>query len=211
MPTTTLPPNPTTTPPPPDRPAGRGRPLVLVLGAAALLAFSGWRQPFLGRGPRPADPRPTSTGTRSAGGSGRTTPQFEAATELDPGLVSAFAEARRAASSAGKALQINSGLRSPARQQELLDDAIEEHGSREAALRWVFEPERSMHVRGLAIDVGDGPAADWLDANGGRFGLCRTLAWEWWHFEWRPAWEAAGGCPDPVHDPADAPTVATGR
>jgi hypothetical protein len=58
-----------------------------------------------------------------------------------------------------------------------------------------------MHVRGLAIDVGDGPAADWLAAEGHRFGLCRTLDWEWWHFEWRADWEAAGDCPAPATDP----------
>ncbi len=63
-----------------------------------------------------------------------------------------------------------------------------------------------MHVRGLAVDVGDGPAADWLDAEGARFGLCRTLAWEWWHFEWRASWEQEQWCPGPVDDPADAPT-----
>jgi hypothetical protein len=63
-----------------------------------------------------------------------------------------------------------------------------------------------MHVRGLAVDVGDGPAADWLDGHGARFGLCRTLAWEWWHFEWRRAWQASSSCPRPARDPADAPT-----
>ena len=64
-----------------------------------------------------------------------------------------------------------------------------------------------MHVRGLAVDVGDGPAAQWLDRHGEPFGLCRTLSWEWWHFEWRPEWEASGSCPGPVDEPADAPGV----
>ena len=62
-----------------------------------------------------------------------------------------------------------------------------------------------MHVQGLAIDVGDGPAADWLTDEGARFGLCRTLAWEWWHFEWRQRWEAARACPAPAQTPEDAP------
>src|SRR3546814_15367658 len=61
-----------------------------------------------------------------------------------------------------------------------------------------------MHVRGLAVDVG-GPGADWLEEHGGRFGLCRTLDWEWWHFEWRDPWPDEGACPSPVHDPAAAP------
>ena len=62
-----------------------------------------------------------------------------------------------------------------------------------------------MHVQGLAVDVGDGPAADWLDEHGARFGLCRTLSWEWWHFEWRQRWEATGACPAPAKTPDAAP------
>jgi hypothetical protein len=64
-----------------------------------------------------------------------------------------------------------------------------------------------MHVQGLAIDVGDGPAADWLAEEGARFGLCQTLAWEWWHFEWRERWEVAGDCPAPAQTPEEAPTA----
>src|ERR687898_1564551 len=108
---------------------------------------------------------------------------------LDPGLVRAFDAAAAAAAAEGHRLTITSGFRTAAEQQALLDAEVEERGSIEEALRWVFTPERSMHVRGLAVDVGDGPAADWLDAEGARFGLCRTLTWEWWHFEWRAAWE----------------------
>ena len=87
----------------------------------------------------------------------------------------------------------------------MLDAEVAKRGSFEEALWWVFPPERSMHVQGLAIDVGDGPAADWLAANGARFGLCKTLAWEWWHFEWRARWEAARACPSPARTPEDAP------
>jgi zinc D-Ala-D-Ala carboxypeptidase len=125
---------------------------------------------------------------------------------LDPGLVRAFDAAATAAAAQSHRLTITSGFRTAAEQQALLDAEIEERGSVEEALRWVFTPERSMHVRGLAVDVGDGPAADWLDAEGARFGLCRTLAWEWWHFEWRASWEREQWCPGPVDDPADAPT-----
>ena len=63
----------------------------------------------------------------------------------------------------------------------MFDAEVAEQGSLEQALWWVFPPDRSMHVQGLAIDVGDGPAADWLAEEGARFGLCQTLAWEWWH------------------------------
>ena len=44
----------------------------------------------------------------------------------------------------------------------MLDAEVAERGSLAEAERWVFPPDKSMHVQGLAIDVGDGPAADWL-------------------------------------------------
>lgn len=126
-------------------------------------------------------------------------------TGLDPGLVDAFERARVAAAEAGHDLTITSGFRTAEEQAALLDAEVAERGSVEEALWWVFPPERSMHVQGLAIDVGDGPAADWLAAEGARFGLCRTLAWEWWHVEWRARWEATGTCPAPARTPDEAP------
>jgi hypothetical protein len=62
-----------------------------------------------------------------------------------------------------------------------------------------------MHVQGLAIDVGDGDAADWLRTHGAPLGLCHTLSWEWWHFEWRQRWQEAGRCPAEAADPSEAP------
>lgn len=124
----------------------------------------------------------------------------EAPSGLDPGLVAALASAVAAARQAGHDPSVTSGFRTVAEQEALLADAIVEYGPIEA-LRWVFPPDRSMHVRGLAVDVGDRQAAEWLDGHGARFGLCRTLPWEWWHFEWRPAWEASSTCPGPVDDP----------
>jgi hypothetical protein len=128
-----------------------------------------------------------------------------AATGLDPGLVAAFDAAVVAARRSGHRLTLTSGFRTVAEQEALLDDAVARYGPKEAR-RWVFPPDRSMHVRGLAVDVGDGSAAEWLDRHGAPFGLCRTLSWEWWHFEWRRAWEASSTCPGPVDDPADAPS-----
>ena len=87
----------------------------------------------------------------------------------------------------------------------MLEAEVAKRGSLEDALWWVFPPEQSMHVQGLAIDVGDGPAADWLANAGAHFGLCQTLAWEWWHFEWRARWETARACPAPAQTPDDAP------
>ncbi|MDQ2648706.1 MAG: D-alanyl-D-alanine carboxypeptidase family protein, partial [Actinomycetota bacterium] len=128
-------------------------------------------------------------------------------TELDPGLARAFERAQDEANRAGHDLTINSGFRSAGEQQALLARETIKRGSLAAALVWVFPPDRSMHVQGLAVDVGDGPAADWLAARGARFGLCRTLDWEWWHFEWRARWEAAGACPAPADSPAEAPGI----
>jgi LAS superfamily LD-carboxypeptidase LdcB len=126
-------------------------------------------------------------------------------TELDPGLVDAFRRARAEAAAAGHDLTITSGFRTAEEQAAMLEAEVAERGSLEEALWWVFPPERSMHVQGLAIDVGDGRAADWLADEGARFGLCKTLAWEWWHFEWRERWEAARACPEPAQTPDDAP------
>ena len=126
-------------------------------------------------------------------------------TGLDPGLVRAFGRATAKAADAGHELTITSGFRTAEEQAAMVEDEVAERGSLEEALWWVFPPERSMHVQGLAIDVGDGPAADWLADEGARFGLCKTLAWEWWHFEWRARWEAAGACPAPAQTPEEAP------
>lgn len=126
-------------------------------------------------------------------------------TGLHPGLQDAFERAQTAAARAGHRLTITSGFRTPAEQAALLEAEVDERGSLGEALRWVFPPDRSMHVQGLAVDVADGPAADWLAAEGARFGLCRTLAWEWWHFEWRERGEASARCPAPASRPEDAP------
>jgi zinc D-Ala-D-Ala carboxypeptidase len=128
-----------------------------------------------------------------------------APTGLQPGLVDAFVRAQTSAADDGYHLTITSGFRTANEQAALLEAEVVERGSLEEALWWVFPPDRSMHVQGLAIDVGDGPAADWLDEKGARFGFCRTLSWEWWHFEWRERWEAAGACPAPAQTPDDAP------
>lgn len=173
------------------RPA-RALALLAVTAAAISIGSMAWPRTAANGGTTPAAPPPTATPTSAA------------ATGLDPGLVAALDAAVTAARQAGHHLSVTSGFRTVAEQEALLADAIVEHGPTEA-LRWVFPPERSMHVKGFAVDVGDGPAAQWLDDHGARFGLCRTLAWEWWHFEWRPEWEAASACPRPARDPADAP------
>lgn len=164
----------------------------LVFGAARLLPPSSGSPTIDLAGPA----HPSEAESQSAAPPG----------QLHPGLVRALQLAQDAARSEGFDLVVTSGYRTPERQQQLLDEEIAERGSYEEASRWVFPPDRSMHVQGLAVDVGDGPAADWLDANGAAWGICRTLDWEWWHFEWPERWQAEGTCPAPAVDVAGAPT-----
>lgn len=102
---------------------------------------------------------------------------------LDPVLATAYAQAAAAAHDDGVPLHITSGARTRAEQQQLWRDAIGTYGSPEAARRWVLPPDESTHVGGHAIDVGPQAGAAWLERNGNRWGLCRTFANEWWHFE----------------------------
>jgi zinc D-Ala-D-Ala carboxypeptidase len=181
-----------------DDPLMQARPsrTVAFLVASAAIIITGsmaWPRTAVSDGKTPT--APTLIVPRATASS--TTP---APSGLDPALVAALDAAVVAARRAGRDLTVTSGFRTVAEQEALLADAIAEYGHREARW-WVFPPERSMHVRGLAVDVGDRRAAAWA-----RFGLCRTLDWEWWHFEWRPAWEASSTCPRPVDEPADAPT-----
>ena len=63
-------------------------------------------------------------------------------------------------------------------------------------------PERSTHVRGLAVDVGPTDAAYWLIQHGAEYGLCQIYANEIWHFERvvRPG----GTCPPLLPDATGA-------
>jgi len=123
---------------------------------------------------------------------------------LDPGLLGALRRAATDAAPSGVAFVVDSGWRSEAYQQQLLDDAISRYGSELKAARWVATPDTSAHVSGEAVDVGPSDAAAWLSAHGAAYGLCRTYGNEPWHYELRPQ---AGDhrCPstyaDPTHDP----------
>lgn len=167
--------------------------------------------PPLATAPTGPSDTPTTSETPGDEGTGATAPQSESASvSLDgtnPGLQAAFGAAADALAEAGLELVVNSGYRTPEHQRRLLDEALAEYGSYEEASRWVFEPERSMHVQGLAVDIGSGPAADWLQQHGAQYGICQTLDWEWWHFEWRQVWQDRGDCPPAVADPDDAPGV----
>ncbi|WP_431958664.1 M15 family metallopeptidase [Nocardia lijiangensis] len=102
---------------------------------------------------------------------------------LDPALAVAYTLAEDAAHAEGVSLWINSGHRSYAEQQAMWENGIATYGSPEEARRWVLPPEESTHVAGQAIDVGPQLGAQWLEQNGNRWGMCRTFANEWWHFE----------------------------
>ena len=102
---------------------------------------------------------------------------------LDPILATAYTQAANTAHAQGGSLWITSGKRSVAEQRQMWRAAIAQYGSPAAARKWVLPPEESTHVTGDAIDVGPHDGAAWLQRNGYRWGLCRTFANEWWHFE----------------------------
>ena len=130
--------------------------------------------------------------------------QFPAVSNLDPVLLRALREAATDAASDGVELVVNSGWRSRAYQEQLLDEAISEYGSKEEAAQWVATPKTSAHVSGDAVDIGPSDAATWLSEQGDEYGLCQIYGNEPWHYERRP--EAIDhGCPamyaDPTQDP----------
>lgn len=102
---------------------------------------------------------------------------------LDPHLAAAYAAAAAEANAEGVTLWITSGYRTPGEQEALWEDGLQTYGSPEAARRWVLPPNESTHVSGQAIDVGPIEGAQWLEANGSHWGLCRMYDNEWWHFE----------------------------
>ncbi len=125
-------------------------------------------------------------------------------TNLDPDLLRAVRRAASDAAAGGTAFSVNSGWRSAAHQEQLLREAIAEHGSEAEALRWVATPDTSAHVAGDAVDIGPADAWSWLAQHGSRYGLCPVYGNEPWHFELRPD-AIDHGCPtvypDPTHDP----------
>jgi zinc D-Ala-D-Ala carboxypeptidase len=127
-----------------------------------------------------------------------------AVANLDSDLLAALRQAATDAADAGVEFNVDSGWRSAAYQQGLLDDAVSKYGSEEEAARWVATPNTSAHVSGDAVDIGPSDAAAWLSDHGAEYGLCQIFGNEPWHYELRP--EAVDqGCPamyaDPTQDP----------
>ena len=127
-----------------------------------------------------------------------------AVANLDPSLLKALRRAARDAANDDVRFQVNSGWRSPEYQEELLREAVAEHGSEAEAARWVGTATTSAHVSGDAVDIGPYEAAAWLSEHGARYGLCQIYRNESWHYELRPE-ALRGGCPrmyaDPTRDP----------
>jgi D-alanyl-D-alanine carboxypeptidase len=109
--------------------------------------------------------------------------QYPAIRNLDPHLLRAVQKADYDAQTRGVTFVVNSGWRSKAYQQTLLDQGIEKYGSLEKARQYVNTPEKSTHVSGKAIDIGPAEADDWLIRHGSDYGLCQAYANELWHFE----------------------------
>jgi zinc D-Ala-D-Ala carboxypeptidase len=124
--------------------------------------------------------------------------------KLDSALLGALRRAATDASREGVEFFVDSGWRSPAYQEHLLDQAISKYGSEQAAAQWVATPKTSSHVSGKAVDIGHADATAWLSRHGAAYGLCQIYGNEPWHYELRPD-AIAHGCPhmypDPTHDP----------
>jgi zinc D-Ala-D-Ala carboxypeptidase len=123
---------------------------------------------------------------------------------LDPPLLAALRQAATTAADDGVEFVVDSGWRSPAYQDHLLQEAVSKYGSEEEAARWVATADTSAHVSGDAVDIGHADAAAWLSAHGAGYGLCQIYRNEPWHYELRPD-AVADGCPpmyaDATHDP----------
>lgn len=130
--------------------------------------------------------------------------RYPGVANLAPGLREALRAAASEAAADGVVFYVNSGWRSARYQEQLLREAVADHGSVAEAARWVATPDTSAHVRGDAVDIGRADATAWLSKHGAAYGLCQIYRNEPWHYELRP--DAIGrGCPpmyaDPTHDP----------
>ncbi|WP_427885983.1 M15 family metallopeptidase [Kribbella sp. GL6] len=127
--------------------------------------------------------RTTTSPTKKATKKPTQVPREEDIDALSPKLEARLKKAFAAAEAAGVPIRINSGKRSAAKQQRLLNEAIKKYGSYTAATRWVLPPKYSAHVLGKAVDIAPAAAMTWLDKNGWRYGICRRYDNEPWHFE----------------------------
>lgn len=99
---------------------------------------------------------------------------------LDPRLQAAVDELLAAA---GGRIWLGSGYRTPERQVELWEDALQRYGDAELADDWVARPGTSMHERGLAVDLEGDAEFAWNLVQELGLPLMRPMSWEPWHFE----------------------------
>ena len=127
-----------------------------------------------------------------------------AVANLKPPLLAALRQAATDAGNDGVEFLVDSGWRSAAYQEQLLQQAVLKYGSTAKAARWVATPNTSAHVSGNAVDIGLSDATAWLSRYGAHYGLCQIYRNEAWHYELR-AGAREHGCPrmyaDPAHDP----------
>lgn len=189
--------------PAPTTPPSRVRPAIIVTIAAvvavALAAVIGWTTLS---GARALDVPlvPDAADGHLASAVSLGDEQYPAIARLDPALLEAMRAAEEAAGLDGIAFDITSGWRSAALQQRLFDDAVRTYASEEVARQYVAMPDRSHHVTGTAVDVGNLDAQLWLMEQGAAWGICQIYGNERWHFEL--ATTPGGVCPDLLPDAA---------
>lgn len=102
-------------------------------------------------------------------------------------------------------LQVFSGYRSPTKQAELYNRALQKYGSPQAARQWVAPPNKSQHNKGMAADLKylSPQAKAWVRENAPVHGLSFPLKNEPWHVEL-----ATARNPNAAKPPMDIPNVA---
>lgn len=112
-------------------------------------------------------------------------------------------------------LRVMSGFRSPQRQAQLYQQALQKYGSPEAARKWVAPPGRSGHNHGHAADLRylNDAALKWAHANAANYNLAFPLSNENWHIELAGArgGKPAGGSISSLYagQPTAAPSPAS--
>jgi zinc D-Ala-D-Ala carboxypeptidase len=109
-------------------------------------------------------------------------------------VLAAWRRLRAEADKNGVQLCVQDGKRSVGQQEKEFDEAVRRFGTRELAARYVLPPEKSMHVKGIAVDVQPANSAVWVEEHGGALGWCRRYANEQWHFEFHREY-VTDGCP----------------
>jgi len=131
---------------------------------------------------------------------------YPAVAKLDPDLLGALRRAATNAAGDGVEFYVSSGWRSPAYQEQLLQEAVSKYGTEAEAARWVATPTTSLHVSGDAVDIGSSDATAWLSEHGAEYGLCQIYDNEPWHYELRPD-AIEHGCPTRYADPTQDPRL----